>query len=167
MSKKHYHKGMLCQMNFHKWGESEANLVMEGKAGKLIARVCKRCGYKDGEGYFIADKETDATSSGTFPRNAIHNTDGFFNGQNGWTIIDGIKTPMTSKDIEKLNNSIGELTQDVRNNLGDFTEIFRGPDPAGANSLYCECEKGVWNKFGNHCSACKRDLKSPTNRPPA
>lgn len=64
MKNKHYHKGILCQFGFHKWGESDAKLVMEGRAGRLIARICDKCGHKSSKGYFIADSIKKTT--GTF-----------------------------------------------------------------------------------------------------
>ena len=49
-------KSWLCKIGIHKWQYCSAPFVLEGTWGKIMARVCKRCGYKDTNGTFIPQK---------------------------------------------------------------------------------------------------------------
>lgn len=149
--KKQYHKGILCQLGFHKWGRVGTRMTMEGRAGKIIGKVCYKCGFKSGKGYFVADpikspfatkvpikkiidrpSDLDGTVSYERPPDPTDGSDGglkfpsmnrhFINGQ-GWVIENGVKRKMTDADIKKLEKEMGRVMGQLTNDLGGIKNL--------------------------------------------
>lgn len=148
MKKKHYHKGIMCQLGFHKFGRSEAKIVLGGKAGKLIARVCEKCGHKKDKGYFVADlvpyssNKVSINKNNKEEKNKLnkHNVNGrageagedgvggrnsgYFEFIDGYVVEKGVKRKITKEDRRKLEKDMGKSIKQLNSILDGLNGGF-------------------------------------------
>ena len=125
---KKYHKGILCQMGLHKWEECEAKYVQGGQAGRLVGKICGKCGFKSSDGYFIADLKPLKSAK-------MKDMDYFLGNFN--------------KDMEEFGKDMENMRQDLRDAFGGGFDYL---------NKFCACVPGTWNKQAGNCKACKKEI---------
>ncbi len=95
MKDKNYHKGVLCQLGFHKFEKTVTYREVDGRKGKLVKMTCGKCGIDKSKGnYFESTPTAYSTSTSSRPL------------RKGMTVNVPINKIVTKKDGVKPSDNI-------------------------------------------------------------